>query len=139
MRKKRFFLMMLIIGYVLLIATVWTHSIAQEADYHLAHEDIFGRLRRPPVSFSHEIHSEVLEDAGCGICHHVQDDKTGRLVYEEGEEVSCKECHGRQKDDRKPALREAFHGSCTMCHRQFIKSNKPKTGPTTCGGCHINQ
>jgi hypothetical protein len=130
---------LLIIGSVLVGLAVGVDAIAQEAEYNLAHEDIFGRLRRPPVSFSHEIHSDVLEDAGCGICHHVQDDQTGRLVYEEGEEVSCKECHGRQKEDRKPALREAFHGSCTTCHRRFIKINKPKTGPTTCGGCHIKR
>lgn len=130
---------LLILGSVLWCLTVWTHSIAQEADYDLAHEDIFGRLRRPHVGFSHEIHAAKLEDAGCGICHHVQDDKTGRLVYEAGEELSCKECHGRQKEDRKPALREAFHGSCTKCHRQFIKNNKPQTGPTTCGGCHIKR
>ena len=128
---------LLIIGSVLWSLTVWTDSIAQEDDYNLAHRDILGKLRRPPVSFSHEIHSDALEDSGCGICHHVQDDKTGQLVYEDGEELSCKECHGRQKDNRKPALREAFHGSCTKCHRQFIKNNKPKTGPTTCGGCHI--
>jgi hypothetical protein len=106
MMQKIRFTKLLLIGSVLWSLTVWTDSIAQEDDYNLAHRDILGKLRRPPVSFSHEIHSDALEDSGCGICHHVQDDKTGQLVYEDGEELSCKECHGRQKDNRKPALRK---------------------------------
>jgi len=130
---------LLIIGSVLWGLTVWTDSIAQEAEYNLAHQDIFGKLRRPQVSFSHEIHSETLEEEGCGICHHVQDDQTGKLVYVEGEELSCLECHAQQKDNHTPALREAFHGSCTGCHRRLIKNSNPKAGPTTCGGCHIKQ
>ena len=118
---------------------MWTDSIAQEADYELAYSDILGKLRRPPVNFSHENHSDALADAGCGVCHHVPDDQTGQLLYIEGEELSCQDCHLQKKDRAIPALREAFHGSCTKCHRQFIKDNKPKTGPTTCGGCHIKQ
>jgi hypothetical protein len=130
---------LLIIGSVLCGIAVWTDSIAQEAEYDLAHQDIFGKLRRPQVSFSHEIHAETLEEEGCGICHHVQDDQSGKLVYLEGEELSCKECHIQQKDHHKSGLREAFHGSCTVCHRRLIKNNNPKSGPTTCGGCHIKQ
>lgn len=127
---------LLIIGSVLWGLAVWTDSIAQEAYYNLAHMDIFSKLRRPHVSFPHEIHSETLEEEGCGICHHVQDDQSIKLVYVEGEELSCKECHVQQKDNHRPALREAYHGSCTVCHRQLINSSNLKTGPTTCGGCH---
>lgn len=125
------------LGLILWSLIAWTGSNAQEAEYELAHGDFFGRLRRPPVSFPHEIHAESLEVDGCGICHHVQDDRSGKLVYVEGEEFSCKECHVRQKDNNTPALREAYHGNCTVCHRRLIKKNRPKTGPTTCGGCHI--
>ena len=128
-----------IIGVVLLSLAVWTNSIAQEAEYILAHQDIFGKLRRPSVSFSHDIHSETLESDGCGICHHVQDEQSGKLVYMEGEELSCKECHVQRKENRIPALREAYHGNCTVCHRRLNKAGQPETGPTTCGGCHIKQ
>ena len=116
--------------------TVWSASIAQEDEYNLAHEDVFGKLRRPAILFSHAIHSESLSDAGCGVCHHTPDNETGKLVYVEGEELVCKECHVSRKENGKPALREAYHGSCTVCHRSRIKSNEPKSGPTTCGGCH---
>jgi hypothetical protein len=124
------------IGLVLVGAVGWQVSLAQEADYILAHEDIFGNLRRPEVSFSHEIHAESLENDGCGVCHHAPDDQTGKLVYSEGEETTCKECHDLQKESGIPALREAFHGRCTDCHRNQIKSGALKSGPTTCGGCH---
>ena len=110
--------------------------MAQEDEYDLAYTDIFGELRRPLVRFSHAIHSENLAEAGCGICHHSPDNKTGDLVYIEGEELSCRECHDAQKEDDEPALREAFHGSCTVCHRDMIKADRQKAGPTTCGGCH---
>ena len=125
------FISLVLIGTVgLPIAT------AQEEEYILAHEDIFGSLRRPPVGFSHENHTEWLEDSGCGVCHHTPDDKYGQLAYIEGDERSCKECHGLQKEAGAPALREAFHGNCTNCHRKQIKSGDLKGGPTTCGGCH---
>jgi hypothetical protein len=43
--------------------------MAQEDEYHLAYTDVFGKLRRPLVRFSHEIHSDNLADKGCGVCH----------------------------------------------------------------------
>ena len=126
----------LLIGPVLFDAVGWQASIAQEEEYILAHEDVFGKLRRPQVVFSHEKHAENLDDAGCGVCHHTPDEETGQLVYIEGDDRSCKECHGLQKKGSIPALREAFHGNCTSCHRNQIKSDNLKSGPTTCGGCH---
>ena len=125
-----------IIGLVLAGVVGWQVSMAQEDEYILAHEDVFGSLRRPEVAFSHEGHEESLEDGGCALCHHTPDDKTGRLAYIEGDERSCKECHDLNKVDDIPALREAFHGNCTSCHRTQIKSGKLNSGPTTCGGCH---
>ncbi len=139
MMQKAMYMALVLIGSALFGLTAWTVSIAQEAEYILAHQDIFGKLRRPAVTFSHEIHSEALESDGCGICHHVPDDQSGKLVYAEGEELACKECHVRLQDNQIPALREAYHGNCTACHRRLIKDGQPQSGPTTCGGCHIRQ
>lgn len=138
MRKKHG-QMLRIIGSALGGIIISANTMAQEADYTLAHEDIFGKLRRPQVSFSHENHSVSLEESGCGSCHHLQHENTGRLVYVEGEELSCTECHGSRRKNNAPALREAFHGSCTVCHRRLVKTDSPKRGPTTCGGCHRKQ
>jgi hypothetical protein len=33
-------------------------------------------------------------------------------------------------------LREAYHGTCTVCHRRLIQSRSEGSGPTTCGECH---
>jgi len=134
--QKRRFIVVIFVGLLLTAATSRTALMAQEDEYNLAYTDVFGKLRRPLVRFSHTIHSDNLSDAGCGICHHNPDNKTGKLVYIEGEELSCRECHDAQKENHKLALREAFHGSCTVCHRDMIKTDKHKTGPTTCGGCH---
>ena len=134
--RIKLWILALLIGLVLLGAVGWQASMAQEEEYILAHEDVFGNLRRPQVVFSHENHAARLKDTGCGVCHHTPDDNTDQLVYIEGDDRSCKECHGLQKEDSTPALREAFHGSCTNCHRNQINSDNLKSGPTTCGGCH---
>ena len=139
MMQKTWLMALVLIGSVLFGLTAWTVSVAQEADYILAHQDIFGKLRRPSVNFSHDIHSETLESDGCGICHHVPDDQSGKLVYVEDEELGCKECHVQLKDNQIPALREAYHGNCTACHRRLIKDGQPQSGPTTCGGCHVKK
>ena len=122
---------------VFIICTVsWTVSTAQEDTYHFANEDVFGNLRRPSVVYPHNVHEEALADEDCMTCHHDQDENTGELIYTEGEEQGCQECHVDRKEGDKPALREAFHGSCTICHRNMIKKKEQKSGPTTCGGCH---
>ena len=101
--QKPWLMKLFIIGSVLGGLIGGPNSMAQEAEYRLAHQDIFGKLRRPPVSFAHEKHAVTLESAGCGICHHVPDDRSGKLVYAEGEESSCKECHDQRKDNHIPA------------------------------------
>ena len=135
MQKKGFYVTILI-GLLLTCTVGWTVSIAQEDEYQLAYPDASGKLRRPQVSFSHAIHADKLAEVGCGVCHHSPDSETGQLVYIEGEELSCSECHETRKQNHIAALREAFHGSCTACHRDLIKAEKRPSGPTTCGGCH---
>lgn len=123
---------------VLIVSCFATSSLAtaQEDVYRLSYSEIFGKLRRPAIDFAHEDHVVALEEQGCGACHHAPDPNTGQLVYVEDEEVSCIECHGAKEEDKTPALREAFHISCTGCHRQMGKTSKDFKGPTTCGECH---
>lgn len=117
--------------------SLFTFAQAQEEIYRIEYTDIFGKLRRPAIDFAHEDHAEALGDLGCGACHHAPDEKTGKLIYIEDEEVSCGECHGRKAEGGTPALREAFHLSCTGCHRAMIKEKDVFKGPTTCGECHV--
>jgi hypothetical protein len=109
---------------------------AQEETYLLEHKDVFVQMERPAVLFSHTLHEDSLAAHGCGVCHHVFDEQKKQLVYMEDEEQECKSCHEFKRDGKILALREAFHKSCTGCHRKMKKSDIEKSGPTTCGECH---
>lgn len=98
----------------------------------------FSSPKRPAPSFDHTRHENALSAKGCGICHHVPDKNLNKLVYSEGEEAACSQCHLKEASDKLPALREAGHKSCTQCHRALKKNHQP-AGPTTCGECHRNQ
>ncbi len=91
--------------------------------------------KRPTPAFDHTLHEDALEEPGCGACHHILDETTNKLIYSEGDESNCSECHEQTAMDDTLALREANHASCTACHRDLKKSKKP-AGPTTCGECH---
>ncbi len=133
MNRRTWIVMLITVGWVLVQAGVAGLAMAQEAT--LAHEDVFNKLQRPPVPFDHDIHMDTLSEPGCGACHHEYDDEKGRLIPVEDDGTSCTECHGAKKDGSTPALREAYHGNCTVCHRSMAKSGE-KAGPVTCGGCH---
>jgi hypothetical protein len=123
------------IGSLFLLAYMGGLALAQEEEMLLEHKDVFGKLKRPPVPFPHELHTDVLADEGCGVCHHVYDEEKGTLVPDEDPDEGCAACHGAKKEGNQPGLREAFHGSCTVCHRKMAKEGK-ETGPRTCGECH---
>ena len=133
MRKKN---VAVILMTAIMVMAFSPGALSNDADVlEIGHDDVFGTLRRPPVDFPHDLHMDVLE---CGACHHSWDKTAGKLVYIEGEEQNCYECHQAEKSDGMPALRQAYHGSCTACHRKMIKSKQLPTGPTTCGECHLN-
>ena len=134
--QKKLLIRFVVFSSIMIVIAIWASAMAQEAEYVLDHRDIYGKLRRPAVHFSHENHVAALTDDSCGKCHHARDAETGQLVYVEGEELGCKECHLQQKDQRVPALREAYHGNCTGCHRRMIKQGNSLIAPTTCGECH---
>ncbi len=120
---------------VFVLAGMRSPVVAQEDSYDIGHKEIFGKLQRPGVLFPHDLHINALEGEGCGDCHHVYDENSHALVWAEGEETGCTECHEAGKKDNTPALREAYHGSCTACHRGLIKKGEG-AGPATCGECH---
>ncbi|MCP3875568.1 MAG: cytochrome c3 family protein [Desulfobacteraceae bacterium] len=96
---------------------------------------IFSNQKRPAADFDHSLHEDSLGETGCAKCHHILDADKNTLVYSEGEEAACYDCHSSKPDGNVLALREANHASCTQCHRTLKKERKP-AGPTTCGECH---
>lgn len=134
--KKTGSMILILLCACLIAASLIQYAGAQESSYRIAYTDVFGKLRRPSIEFDHATHEEALEKQGCGACHHAPDEDSGKLVYIQDEEVSCSECHSTTDQDGAPALREAFHSSCTGCHRQMKKEQNAFKGPTTCGECH---
>ncbi len=66
------------------------------------------------VTFPHAAHQGFISD--CKTCHHT------------GEFTACVSCHDGSKA---PKAKNAFHKSCTVCHK------KEKKGPTKCKECHV--
>lgn len=101
------------------------------------------------VEFDHAMHTEM---AKCSDCHH-HTTGTGPASptcarchegSEEGETVSCQECHMAEPFIRKnlkkmenpelfhidkPGLKGAYHLNCLGCHQEV-------SGPTGCQDCH---
>ncbi len=135
MKRSRLFALAAALVPLFFIAP-WGPAHAQEDTFDLEHTEVFGKLSRPVVSFPHLLHMDAL-DHDCGVCHHaypVLNKDTGKLEQVEGDvDASCAECHGPRKVGNTPALREAFHGNCTGCHREM------RAGPVTCGECHTRR
>lgn len=72
--------------------------------------------RKPPIVFTHRLHSEVY-GTKCVDCHHT------------GQNVRCSNCHMRRDRDNVINLKGAYHQQCLDCHRKTA-------GPKGCGRCH---
>ncbi|MBN2231740.1 MAG: cytochrome c3 family protein [Deltaproteobacteria bacterium] len=132
MMKKRY-LAGWLLGAVLVVAVVLPVA-AQPESILLNNEQYFVKKKRPPVAFPHAVHMDVL---ACTDCHHRYEKGENVLnedALEEGNpEIRCGNCHNL---NNRYGLQQAFHASCTGCHRQMVVDGSKKTGPRTCGGCH---
>ena len=123
--------LIILISAVMVLLLIDLSAVAQD-------QAVDSTRRRPIPEFDHTLHEEAYEETGCGVCHHVFDEDKNVLVYSEGEESYCSDCHMEKAQGNILALREANHASCTVCHRKLKKTKKP-AGPTTCGECHKKQ
>lgn len=93
----------------------------------------------------HQRHVLATKDNGeddCEKCHHVVDEKTGKLVRKRGTEDACGSsgCHGDVDVGDNLSLRNASHRDCIRCHFQRrAEDAKAKRGPIECAGCHDEQ
>ena len=120
---------------IISICILQSPLMAQQENKDASQSTIFSNQKRPIPPFDHDLHEEAFGDSGCAKCHHIQDEASGKLVYSEGDESACAECHAAEPAEDILAIREASHASCTGCHRTLIKEKKA-AGPTTCGECH---
>ncbi len=84
----------------------------------------FGPLERPPVTYLHSRHSEVLTKAGkdCTTCHLMNEEKLSPRFM-------------RLTDESHQAVMDNYHTNCIACHRTTADSGEP-SGPLTCNACH---
>jgi len=104
---------------------------AQEDD-SVFPKDLFPDPQRPVSRFTHEEHMvfDAIED--CYVCHHVYED--GNLVEGESSDgVPCGECHKLDSSNGSMDRLRAYHKRCKECHE------KEKSGPITCGECHVKE
>ncbi|MBU2627912.1 MAG: cytochrome c family protein, partial [Proteobacteria bacterium] len=109
----------IILSFFIIICT-WHSPVPAEGK-----NTLFSNQKRPVPSFDHVLHEDSLGDEGCARCHHVLNTEQNKLVYAEGEEAACSECHSSNPSKQDTALREASHASCTACHRSLKKEKKP--------------
>jgi hypothetical protein len=130
-------LLIFLSSLLLAIGFVVTHDWvgAQEKIITVENKDTFKKLQRPPVKFTHEKHADLYTN--CTECHHTYEYQGGKRVNNwNGEGQPCSECHKVSAEGKTVALMNAFHENCTGCHRQLDKEGK-KSGPVTCGECHV--
>ena len=88
-----------------------------------------GKLELPPVTFSHDKHTEALakEKKGCDTCHLTEDGKLS-LAYM------------RTKATKPAAIKDIYHTNCIGCHQEDVAKGK-ESGPLDgfCRDCHNAQ
>ena len=86
----------------------------------------YGKLELPPVTFSHDKHTDVLlkEKKTCETCHSVDNGKLS-LAFK------------RQPTTKPAALKDLYHQYCIGCHMETAAAGKPSGPPDgLCRGCH---
>ncbi len=92
------------------------------------------------ADWDYAVHSKhvVGLNQECEACHHVLDETAGKLVYAEGHEGACQDCHGAVADGDTPSLRTAAHEQCVQCHLTRGQQGQA-AGPTACDACHAER
>ncbi len=105
------------------------------AECHGSHPGVAAERLAMRMDYSLHARHVIAHQDKCDGCHHVYDEQAKKLVYAKGKESACTDCHGAERVERTPALRNAAHDACVTCHLGGEEKNQ-KTGPSRCAGCH---
>ncbi|MEI6217513.1 MAG: cytochrome c3 family protein, partial [bacterium] len=83
-------------------------------------------IKRAPVVFWHDKHTEALKTEGCEVCHAKDGNKFDFAFPKTTNEKT------------RGALTESFHDACITCHASRASAHK-SFGPVTCGECHADK
>ena len=82
----------------------------------------------------------AAEGGKCDACHHSYDETAGKLVYIEGQENPCRDCHGKTSTESAPSFRVSAHTGCISCHQEVhARNTSASVGPWNCAGCHSEE
>lgn len=98
----------------------------------------FGAKDKPPVPFSHDLHTEVLakQQKDCFTCHlkeSVPPSASAGQAAQPKERMSLK--YMRLKDTTPREVRGVYHENCIGCHTSMADKGL-ESGPVICGECH---
>ncbi len=141
---------------VFLLIAVGIHAGTTVQDMIKMENKAYEKHKKGIVMFSHKKHVDEYK-AGCGDCHHDDNNKPLDNLKEGDEVQNCIACHklpgeiptalkkkfkekkvpkAEQKKKKLEYHAEALHYNCRDCHKAFNKKTKTKKAPTTCTKCH---
>jgi len=93
------------------------------------------------IDFDASLHHKHIEaaDNTCESCHHGYDATKEEIVYEKGQEESCRTCHKDQLIDNAMSYKDASHEQCIDCHQKKKVDGKIENttvASVKCAGCH---
>jgi hypothetical protein len=97
---------------------------------------------RQPFGFDKSLHYRHVKanNEKCDGCHHLFDETKKELIYVEGREDSCRDCHREKTEGNRSSFSEAAHTACIGCHRNPPPQIQTESrGPQECAGCHDRQ
>ena len=151
MNKKIFLLLVLSAGVLFAATAIYAGTTV--SDVIKMDNKAYTKHKKGIVVFSHKKHSEEYK-AGCGECHHDENNKPLDNLEMGGNVQNCIECHKipgeKPKGKDAPKLTpqqeleyhaEAVHDNCRGCHKKYNKekglsSKDPGYAPTSCKQCH---
>jgi hypothetical protein len=107
----------LLLGLIFIIGTTAATSDVPET--------ITLKNAKGDVVFPHKAHHEL--GYKCKECHHTL---AGDMDVPT---QKCRDCHTA---DSKVTNKDAFHGACVECHKNYKKEHSDTKAPTTCSKCH---
>lgn len=161
MRKGIVLMVMLVLATAVLFLTSGLYAGSQPPDVIKMENKAYAKHKDSIATFTHKKHSEEyvkanpkLFPAGCGECHHDENNKPLKDLKAGDEVKNCIECHkepgqkpAKEKLDKKERVKkyhaEAMHENCGGCHSDFNKSKKLKSSDkgaapikSRCKDCH---
>lgn len=151
MKNKNILLLILGIGAIFIATSLYAGT--EVSDLIRMENKAYTEHKKAIVEFSHKKHAEDYK-AGCGECHHDENNKPLDNLKAGDNVQNCIECHkipaDKPKGKNAPKLTKqqeleyhaaAIHQNCKGCHKKFnkekgLKSKDPGYAPTTCKQCH---